>query len=232
MMLSLGYIIDEYLYCKLISALATGFLGLLYLKTVVREPKVFESVDYRFLVISAITVFIFVLASTFTANAVMIFFTTGDAIESSSSDMLALSIFTSVVTAPFVEEIIFRGFMYKQLTVFGKTKAILISALIFALWHGSVIHLYTATIGGIVFACIYDKTKRLRYSVLAHMMFNGFTLIVNAIINAFGGMNIVMMSISSIIMNILLVLAIKEIFSSQGVLPIQGNISQTHKSRH
>lgn len=223
-MTAFGYIFDERLYCRLASALVTGLLGCLYLKTVLKEPAVYEPPDRRFLIASGVTIFIFVIASTFTTNVFLHMFTDGsNSAESLSIGMTLLSIFMSVVIAPFAEEVIFRGFMCKQLSVFGQTNAIILSSVIFALWHGTVVHLYTAYFGGLILACIYSKTKKLRYSIFAHMLFNGMTLLVNAIINVYWRFDMLVVCVIAATMNILLAIAIVKLFALQGTIPLQND---------
>lgn len=89
-----------------------------------------------------------------------------------SLQMQILTACTSIFLSPVVEEIIFRGFMYRYLSDFNKPVALILSSLIFALTHGTLVHLYIAFIGGLILACVYEKTRRLRFAIVIHMTYN------------------------------------------------------------
>lgn len=56
----------------------------------------------------------------------------------------------SAVCAPFAEEILFRGYVLRSLRPYGKRFAILLSALLFALFHGNILQLPYAFFMGLV----------------------------------------------------------------------------------
>lgn len=98
----------------------------------------------------------------------------------SSGDDLALVMLavSAVIIAPLVEEIIFRGFLYRNLRDgVGKGLAIVISGVIFSAVH---MHptLFLPLAGlGIGLALLYEWTGSLWVPILAHMAFNLLTLI-------------------------------------------------------
>lgn len=227
-------IFDNYNHCRIAVFLVTGCLGLLYIKTVLKEPKTYEPPDKQFLIAAGVVLLVFVFASTFTANFIINVISSASesesaAVNSASEADAVVSVLISIFLAPFAEEVVFRGFMYKQLSRFGENKAIIISAIVFALFHGTAAHLYTAYFGGLILACIYCKTKKLRYSYIWHVLFNALTLAVNAIINTFVTLDMMVICVLIIISNVFLVIAILRLFQTRGTVPLQSNKPKTDK---
>lgn len=174
--------INEPLYVKLITRILVLVLGSLYLHTLETE-KNNTLVSKKFYLMAGLTVLVFVFASFVTSQYLLsncfediAFEAQNEAklMQSDSLQMLSLGI--SIFLSPVCEELMYRGFMYGQLSKFNKVVAAIISSLVFALSHGTIIHLYTAFIGGLIFCYIYDKTSKLRYSIAAHMLFNLLTI--------------------------------------------------------
>ncbi len=98
------------------------------------------------------------------------------------SDIAKISpiiIFSMVLFAPFLEEIIFRRVLFGGL--YQKTNfiiATLVSAVVFAAVHGELEHLLIYMAPAFVFAYIYYRTKRLLAPIIAHMLMNGFVVII------------------------------------------------------
>jgi membrane protease YdiL (CAAX protease family) len=77
------------------------------------------------------------------------------------------------VIAPFAEEVCFRGVVFGSLRKMMKAPfAILISALLFALYHANLIQGLYAFIMGILLAVVADQTESLAGSILFHMTAN------------------------------------------------------------
>ncbi len=81
-------------------------------------------------------------------------------------------ILTIVILAPMFEEYIFRKMIIDNMLVFGDVPAIMTSAAMFGLFHGNFSQMFYAFGIGLVFALVYTKTGRLRYSILLHMIIN------------------------------------------------------------
>ena len=84
-----------------------------------------------------------------------------------------------VIFAPILEEMIFRRVLFGGL--YQKTNFIIaavISALIFAAVHGELQHTLIYMAPALVFSFIYYKTKRLLAPIIAHLLMNGFVVIV------------------------------------------------------
>ena len=86
----------------------------------------------------------------------------------------------SVVAAPFIEELLFRGLLAESLRDRGRGGAILLSALAFALWHlrPELIRYYLFL--GALLGLLYWK-RGLVCSMAAHATFNGTLVVVAAL---------------------------------------------------
>lgn len=84
-----------------------------------------------------------------------------------------------VLFAPILEEIVFRRVVFGG--IYTKTNfwiAALASALIFAAVHNELEHILVYLMPGLVFSYIYYKTKRIWTPMIAHLLMNGFVMIV------------------------------------------------------
>ncbi len=89
-----------------------------------------------------------------------------------SGESVRLRVLFVVVIAPFIEEFTFRKCIIDRLHIYGQKRAVLISALLFGLFHGNFSQFFYAFLLGLVFGTVYVKTARLRYSVILHMFIN------------------------------------------------------------
>ena len=71
-----------------------------------------------------------------------------------------------------IEEFTFRKTLIDRLRPYGETTAIFFSALAFGLFNGNFSQMFYAFGMGLVFGTIYEKTGRLRYSLILHMATN------------------------------------------------------------
>lgn len=77
------------------------------------------------------------------------------------------------IMAPFVEELAFRGLIFNNLKKYMPTwLAVGISSFFFGFWHNNLGQLCACFCDGILFACVYQKTNRLRYAMLVHSVSN------------------------------------------------------------
>lgn len=84
----------------------------------------------------------------------------------------------AVVVAPICEEIVYRGFIYNILKRYSRRwVAIILSALLFSVIHGSMAQAVPLTIFGIVQCILYDKARSLRLPILLHAIYNTVSLI-------------------------------------------------------
>ena len=77
-----------------------------------------------------------------------------------------------VVLAPLFEELIFRKLLIDRMASYGGKIAVVLSALLFGLFHGNFSQFFYAFGLGLAFGYIYLNTGKLRYSVAAHMIVN------------------------------------------------------------
>lgn len=91
--------------------------------------------------------------------------------------ILLLFISTAVVPA-LVEEYLFRGVMLKNLLPYGKTVAVVVSALLFSLMHQNFLQFLYAFGAGIVLGVVFLKTGSIWCGVLIHFV-NNFLSVLN-----------------------------------------------------
>lgn len=88
------------------------------------------------------------------------------------------AIFSIVIFAPILEEIIFRRIIFGSLL--PKTNfvvAALVSSVAFAVIHFEFTHILLYAVSGFIFAFIYYRTKRILASIISHMLLNGFVVL-------------------------------------------------------
>lgn len=87
-------------------------------------------------------------------------------IESGSGLELILTV---VIVAPLIEELLFRGIVFRSLQkVFPAWISIMLSATMFGAYHINLVQAVYATFMGIVAGIIYHKTNRLIYPMIVH----------------------------------------------------------------
>lgn len=86
---------------------------------------------------------------------------------------VALQLITGGIVAPVVEEMIFRGLIYKRTKELTNIKiAAVISAVLFGIFHGNWVQAPYAIIIGLVAVFVYEKYKSLIAPILLHMSAN------------------------------------------------------------
>ncbi|WP_461811035.1 lysostaphin resistance A-like protein [Faecalimonas sp.] len=77
------------------------------------------------------------------------------------------------ILVPIAEEFMFRGIIYKRLSfITRKGKAMLLSALMFGLYHGNLVQAIYGFILGYLAVYIYEKYDSLKASILFHSVIN------------------------------------------------------------
>ncbi len=89
-----------------------------------------------------------------------------------TEESLAMKLLFIVVLAPIVEEFVFRKQLIERMAPYGEKLAVVLSALIFGLFHGNFSQFFYAFALGLVFGYVYLKTGKLRYSIGLHMGIN------------------------------------------------------------
>lgn len=120
-------------------------------------------------------VFLFIMAGYVNICSMLAFQNLVDASLESIVDKPLEALITVAVMPAIVEELLFRGMIYRGIP--NKRTAIIISAILFAFLHMNFNQMCYAFIMGIAFALIVYITDNLTISILLHMLFNAFTVI-------------------------------------------------------
>lgn len=94
---------------------------------------------------------------------------------------LVLSLVVLAVVPAFCEELIYRGIIFNGFRKFGSVTAVLLSALMFALAHGSAMQFFYQFILGVVLALLVLRTGSIVVSMVAHFVNNATVIVVNYI---------------------------------------------------
>ncbi len=98
--------------------------------------------------------------------------------ESYNSDYnLVLQFITIAIVPGFCEEFLFRGVILSNLMPYGKSTAIVISALCFGLMHGNFMQFLYATAAGIVLGAVYVLTDSIWPSTFIHIINNALSIL-------------------------------------------------------
>ena len=89
-----------------------------------------------------------------------------------NSTDLWLNLLLISIIGPIFEEIIFRKFLIDRTIKYGAKVSIFLSALIFGLFHGNLNQFFYAFMLGGFFAYIYIKTRKIKYTILLHIIVN------------------------------------------------------------
>ena len=95
-------------------------------------------------------------------------------VSSAMGDTTPVFIVTAILLAPLVEEMVFRGIIYKHLRIcMPEYPAIILQAVIFAVLHeGSIVWMVYALVGGLLMGYIAMLTGSIRASIATHVAFN------------------------------------------------------------
>ncbi len=84
------------------------------------------------------------------------------------------------ILAPTVEELIFRGLMYTQMTEYMKKKyAVIMAALLFGLYHGNFLQAVYAFALGLLMIYVYERFHTLLAPILFHIGANVFGILMS-----------------------------------------------------
>lgn len=84
------------------------------------------------------------------------------------------AILSTVIAAPILEEILFRGLVFESCAErYGKGVALLISSLLFGIVHGIPVQIINAFVVGLILGYIYLKTRSLLSVIILHAVNNG-----------------------------------------------------------
>jgi uncharacterized protein len=89
--------------------------------------------------------------------------------------VLVLYGITIAVIPPIVEELLFRGMVLQSLRKYGDGFAVMVSAMLFGLYHGNFVQMVFAFIAGLVMALVVLRTGSLWTSILIHFANNSIS---------------------------------------------------------
>ncbi len=92
---------------------------------------------------------------------------------------LALNILSTAILPALIEEMIFRGYILRALRPHGDGLAVVLSAVLFALFHGNVLQIPFAFILGLVLGYLMVQTDSIWPSVVLHFSNNLMSVLLN-----------------------------------------------------
>lgn len=99
------------------------------------------------------------------------------------SGSIFIEIVSAVIAAPVLEELFFRGMIYKRLRDIVNVKAaVVISALFFGAFHGNLVQLVYAFIIGFMLAYVYEKFKTIWVPIVFHMGANLISILITELL--------------------------------------------------
>lgn len=87
------------------------------------------------------------------------------------------------IIAPIFEELFFRKLLIDRTIKYGATLSILLSAFIFALFHGNLNQFFYAFLLGAFFAYVYTKTGKIIYTIILHAFVNFYGSVASTFFN-------------------------------------------------
>lgn len=113
-------------------------------------------------------------------------------INSNNSDLFYSWVYitSALMIVPFLEEILFRGIIFKGLlSTYSPNKTIIVSAIIFGFFHGQLSMIPGAIFFGLMFGYIYFKTNSLGLTILLHFAANLSGIIASFLNHKYGNPN-------------------------------------------
>lgn len=151
----------------------------LLLKRVPAESVEKHTMKAGHFALAAILCFGLVYSSNLAGNilTILIGLLKGSAVENviasvATSVSMVLVVLYMVLAAPFVEEYVFRKLIVDRTIRYGQGVAVVVSGLVFGLFHGNLNQFVYAFVLGAFLAFLYAKTGNLRITIALHMMIN------------------------------------------------------------
>ncbi|WP_082706418.1 CPBP family intramembrane glutamic endopeptidase [Methanobrevibacter sp. YE315] len=85
---------------------------------------------------------------------------------------IILNLLLISIIGPIFEEFIFRKLLIDRTIKYGVTTSILLSAVLFGLFHGNLNQFFYAALIGSFFAYVYIKTGKITYPIILHIIVN------------------------------------------------------------
>lgn len=88
----------------------------------------------------------------------------------------------AVICAPICEELTFRKFLVDRTVAFGEKTAMIMSGVIFGLYHGNLSQFAYAFVIGMFFAFVYIRTGKIIYTIIFHMFVNCYSTVLTNLV--------------------------------------------------
>lgn len=95
-----------------------------------------------------------------------------NAVNDLAMETSIIKVVVMVILAPLFEEYIFRKQLIDRTLVYGEKTAVILSGLLFGLFHTNLFQFFYAFFVGMIFAYVYVRSGKLRYTVILHMIIN------------------------------------------------------------
>ncbi len=93
-------------------------------------------------------------------------------------ERIVMLLFACVV-APIMEELIFRRMILRKFLPYGEKLAVILSGVMFGLFHGNFSQIIYASIMGMALGYLYVRTGKLRYNILMHAAVNTISTVLS-----------------------------------------------------
>ena len=177
--ISLGFVFLSPVNSTVIASLVCLVLmSVIYYKHYKQNVTRHEITVGHFLLICCTLVFIW---SSISFTTTWFYTAYGDSLFDSRSETISsnpsMYILLTLIIAPVTEELLIRGLLYNDLKRrFDPIISCMLSALLFAILHGTLLHLYIGFVAGVFFTLIYEYTGLIYYSILFHGLYNFISL--------------------------------------------------------
>ncbi|MBU3103128.1 CPBP family intramembrane glutamic endopeptidase [Clostridium gasigenes] len=180
-------------YILLASSITTILIFMLIYK--LRKKKLSEELrfkktkasNYWVALLLGVSVYLFNIGFISLLSKAGLFKGSFDALEKNMSFIGESNIFLTIlvvgIVAPFAEELLFRGIIYKTLSKSMSIPAvIIIQGVLFGVYHMILVQAIYATLLGILFGYVTYKTKSLWPAIIMHMVNNTVSTIASSIL--------------------------------------------------
>uniref|UniRef100_UPI004055D042 CPBP family intramembrane glutamic endopeptidase n=1 Tax=Acetatifactor sp. TaxID=1872090 RepID=UPI004055D042 len=93
-----------------------------------------------------------------------------------------------VICAPIMEELLFRKTLMDRTAAYGEGVSVVLSGLLFSLFHGNLNQFVYTFFMGAFFGFIYIKTRNIVYPIILHMIANFMGSVVSSLLLKFSGL--------------------------------------------
>ncbi|MBB6716693.1 CPBP family intramembrane glutamic endopeptidase [Clostridium gasigenes] len=180
-------------YILLASSITTILIFMLIYK--LRKKKLSEELrfkktkvsNYGVALLLGVSVYLFNIGFISLLSKAGLFKGSFDALEKNMSFIGDSNIFLTIlvvgIVAPFAEELLFRGIIYKTLSKsMSIPTVIIIQGVLFGIYHMNIVQGLYATLLGILFGYVTYKTKSLWPAIIMHMVNNTVSTIASSIL--------------------------------------------------